>query len=339
MSTPAVLLLIFRRGDLVRRQIDALRHVRPGKVYVAADGPREGHPEDLAACDQARVTLSCIDWPCQIKTLFRSKNLGVKLAVSQAIDWFFRHEEEGVILEEDCLAHPDFFSFCSTLLERYRADARVMQISGTNFQPQPRTNGQSYYFSRYNHVWGWATWRRAWSRYRPQMEGLDEFLEEAARSGFWDHRREQKYWRKIFTKTRDNQVQSWAYRWSFSLWAEGGLCIYPEVNLVTNHGFGSDATNTTSTDKRKASRPLMPLKSVAHPFTVTRYRNADLWTFQHLYWGDPLPRFIHHVEKLLEILSSSLAKLWKATESMSKNHELSPWESQTPETKATNRIR
>jgi len=306
MSVPAVLLLIFRRADLAKKQIEALRAVRPARIYVAADGPRPAHPGDWADCRAVRRALDDIDWPCQVKTLFRS-NLGLKLAVSQAIDWFFEAEEEGIVLEEDCLPHPDFFSFCDALLLRYRDNPRVMQISGSNFQPGPRT-GQSYFFSRYNHVWGWATWRRAWLAYRPQMEDLEVFLAEADCAGFWENRREKKYWTKIFRSAKENRVQSWAYRWTFTLWAEGGLCVYPEVNLITNLGFGTDATNTRKPDRRKTERRLAPLGTMTHPSTLMPLRNADRWTFEHLYWGDPLPRFIHHLEKLVQVLGASLAK-------------------------------
>ena len=319
MNNPAVLLLIFRRADLVIQQIDALRLVRPERLYVAADGPRADHPGEASSCNLARRALTLIDWPCQVKTLFRPQNLGVRRAVSQAIDWFFENEEQGIILEEDCLPHPDFFPFCAALLEKYRNDPRIMQISGTNFQPQARAAGKSYFFSRYNHVWGWATWRRAWALYRPRMEGLREFLEEARTSGFWENRREEKYWTKIFFRAWSNRVDSWAYRWSFSMWAEGGLCIYPESNLVANLGFRSDGTNTKGLDKRKANRPLTPLKALVHPVTVIPCRRADLWTFEHLYWGDSVPRFIHHLERLGELGSQALRKV------LSELRNRTPW--------------
>ena len=315
MSTPAVLLLIFRRPELARRQIGALRLVQPRRIYVAADGPRPDRPMDNVACAAARRALEGIDWPCQVKTLFRTTNLGVKLAVSQAIDWFFESEEAGVILEEDCLPHPDFFWFCESLLDRYRNDIRVMQISGTNFQPLVRTQERSFFFSRYSHVWGWATLRRAWRLYRANLEGLESFLEEATENHFWENRREQKYWRKILQIAKADRVQSWAYRWTYTLWAEGGLCVYPEVNLVTNLGFGDGATNTQKTDRLKAGRGLHPLLKLIHPSTVMRCRDADLWTFEHLYWGEPLARAWHHLERLGELVSGFVERVTTRTNS------------------------
>lgn len=300
MSTPAILLLVFRRADLVHHQIEGLRPLRPPRLYVAADGPRPHHFHDHVDCAAVREVLREIDWPCEVKTLFRRTNLGVKLAVSQGIDWFFDHETEGIILEEDCFPHPHFLGFCAELLETYRDNPRIMQISGTNFQPKARTQGASYFFSRYNHVWGWATWRRAWKHYRPDLEGLDSFWEEAHQE-FWANRREEKYWRKMFTRAQTNQVQSWAYRWTYSIWAEGGLVVYPEKNLVSNQGFDARATNTAKADKRKANRPVEALGPLVHPATVARCETADRWTFEHLFWGDPWSRTVHRAEKAMAL--------------------------------------
>ena len=299
------MLLIFRRADLVRRQIEGLRSVRPFRVYVAGDGPRPDHPDDASACQAAREALADIDWPCELRTLFRPSNLGLKRAVSQAIDWFFEQEDQGIILEEDCLPHPSFFPYCGALLDRYRHDVRVMQISGTNFQPERRTSGgQSYFFSRYNHVWGWATWRRAWTMYRRNFEGLGEFLEETSENGFWENRREKKYWSKMFARAQQEVVGSWAYRWTYTIWVEGGLCIYPETNMVSNLGFDTDATNTIKPDKVKGSQPVRALTALTHPSTVMRNRPADGWTFEHLYWGDPVSRTVHRAEKLGRMVGS-----------------------------------
>lgn len=308
MRIPPILLLVFRRADLVHQQIEGLRPFRPSRLYIAADGPRPGNFRDYTDCEAVRRTLGEIDWPCDVKKLIRPRNLGVKLAVSQGIDWFFQHEEEGIILEEDCFPHGDFLTYCAALLERYRHEPQIMQISGTNFQPTRRAQGASYFFSRYNHVWGWATWRRAWAAYRPHLEGLDTFLAEA-NDGFWVNHREKKYWRKIFEKAKADVVQSWAYRWTFSIWAEGGLCVYPEHNLVSNRGFDGRATNTNKVDKSKSDRPVEPLGPLVHPSPISRCRAADRWTFEHLYWGDPWSRAVHRTEKLLSLTAAAFVQI------------------------------
>lgn len=306
MSNTSVLLLIYQRSDLMEQLIEPLRRVRVARLYIAADGPCSGDLRGSVQCRKAREVVNMIDWPCEVKTLFRRENLGVFEAVSQAIDWFFSFEEEGVILEEDCIPHEDFFRYCAELLTRYRDFPQIMQISGTNFQPSPRSGGASYFFSRYNHVWGWATWKRAWKLYRKNMEGLEEFLSAAETAGFWESGREQLYWEKIFFKTARNQVQSWAYRWTYSIWAAGGLCAYPDVNMVSNRGFRQDATHTKHRDRLKADRPLSGIGNIVHPCAVLHNRLADHWSFERMYWGTPLARLGERFRKVRALVGNLL---------------------------------
>ena len=127
MLDAPVLFLVFNRPDVTMRVFEAIRHARPRRLYVAADGPRAGISSETGKCEQTRQIATQVDWDCEVKTLFRSENLGCRVAVSSAIDWFFENEPEGIILEDDCLPHPTFFHFCQELLERYQHDQRIAQ--------------------------------------------------------------------------------------------------------------------------------------------------------------------------------------------------------------------
>ena len=154
-----VLLLTWRRPETTRQVIEAIRPVAPSRLYVASDGPRNA--VEARAVDATRALMTqLVDWPCQIKTRYSETNQGCQLGVSAAITWFFEHEQAGIVLEDDCVPHPDFFPYCRELLMRYWDDSRVWCISGDNFQAGVWRGEGSYYFSRYNHCWGWATWRR-----------------------------------------------------------------------------------------------------------------------------------------------------------------------------------
>ena len=156
LETP-VLFLVFNRPDTTAQVFEAIRQAKPPRLYVASDGAREDKEGELEKVKQVREIVSQVDWNCEVKTLFRDKNLGCKIAVSSAIDWFFEQEEMGIILEDDCLPHPTFFRFCQELLERYRDDERIGMISGNNFQFGRKCTDYSYYFSMYSHIWGWAS--------------------------------------------------------------------------------------------------------------------------------------------------------------------------------------
>lgn len=288
LGTP-VLFLLFNRPELTRRVFAAIREARPARLYVAADGPRPDRPGEDALCREAREVLGQVDWDCQVRTLLRDENHGCKAAVAGAISWFFGHEAEGIILEDDCLPGPDFFPFCAELLARFRHDPRVMTISGNNFQggaaptaPTCPTGpaGQScreyaYYFSRHPHVWGWATWRRAWDLYDPDMALWPEFRDSGRLLDVFGRRVSQAYWTRILDETHDGRFVTWDYQWMLASWANSGLTVIPRANLVANLGFDARATHTVSPTpyaNLSAGRLEFPLE---HPPCVLPDAAAD----------------------------------------------------------------
>lgn len=281
----AVLFLIFNRIDSATRVFEAIRQARPQRLYVAADGPRTDHSGEAEKVAKVREIATKVDWPCEVKTLFREKNLGCKRAVGSAITWFFEQEEQGIILEDDCLPHQDFFHFCEKLLNYYRYDKRVFVITGDNFQKGQKRGDGSYYFSRYNHVWGWASWRRAWKHYDVDLS----FWPEWRHSQDWFQKLpdtvERKYWQKIFDRMYEQKIDTWDYSWTASVWFHGGLTATPNVNLVSNIGFGPDSTHTKIVDSPHSAIPTSALGEIIKPTRVILDREADLYTFDHVFGG------------------------------------------------------
>lgn len=275
----AVLFLVFNRPDTTKQVFEAIRKAKPPRLYVAADGPRADKPGEAEKVEQVRRIATQVDWDGEVKTLFRDKNLGCRKGVSTAIDWFFENEEEGIILEDDCLPSQSFFWFCEELLERYREDMRVMAVSGDNFQKGPARNEFSYYFSRFNHCWGWASWRRAWSYYEKDMQSWPYIRDNGYMQDILLDKTAIKYWSKIFETTYRNEIDSWAYRWTFSCWMQNGLTILPNVNLVSNIGFDEDSTHTTDKDNANSKIPVLNLSfPLKHPTWMIRDERADDYT-------------------------------------------------------------
>jgi hypothetical protein len=169
METP-IAFFIFNRPHLTQKVFDAIRQAQPKILLVVADGSRFDRADETELCAQTRAVIKQVDWDCQVLTNFSETNLGCKRRVSSGLNWVFETVEEAIILEDDCLPHPTFFPFCETLLDYYRHDSRIMNISGENFQFGRQRTQDSYYFSRYNHCWGWASWRRAWNNYDVEMQ-------------------------------------------------------------------------------------------------------------------------------------------------------------------------
>jgi hypothetical protein len=256
-STPLytpVLLVIFNRPETTRRVFEAIRAAKPEKLYIAADGPRHDVPGDVEKCNDARKIADDVDWPCKVETLFRTENLNCGVSPSTAFTWFFEHEEEGIILEDDCLPSQTFFWFCQELLERYRHDTRVMHIGGNNFlNGWQKDSDYSYYFSRCGHIWGWATWRRAWEKFDFSIKRYRKAKENHFFHYYFLDRIEKAYRMNKFDKTikGNGSVDWWDYQWDFARYVNTGLAIVPNKNLVSNLGFGDLATHTTNGKSRQ----------------------------------------------------------------------------------------
>jgi hypothetical protein len=282
MSTTksAVLLLLFNRPDRTARVFDAIRRYGPQRLYVAGDGPRATVPEDAANCQAARAVVSP-DWDCQVQTRYSEVNLGCKKAVSSAITWFFQQEEEGIILEDDCLPGEPFFYFCQELLERYRHDDRVMHIGGSNLQFGKQRGNASYYFSSIASIWGWAGWRRVWEKYDPALSLFEKFEKTRLMESVFPDRATAEWCLNMTRQVYEGRIDTWDYPLAFSIMINNGLCITPNMNLVSNIGFGSGGTRTTNEKDVHANIPIRELGEIIHPKFFIADREADLYQLSH----------------------------------------------------------
>lgn len=273
METP-VLFIIFNRPETTKKVFEVISQIKPKKLFIAADGPREDKPGEKELCEETRkIVIEKIDWPCEVKILFRDKNLGCGKAVSSAIDWFFDNVEEGIILEDDCLPDPSFFRFCTELLERYRFDDKIFMISGDNFLPKSLRPKESYYFSQIPHIWGWATWKRAWKKYDFEMTDFPLFREEKTIEKIWVDKKVQKYWLEKLSITFSGELNTWDYQWVYTIWKNSAYSIAPNKNLISNIGFDNNGTNTTNIKDSSANIPLekMCFPMTGNPNTVYIY--------------------------------------------------------------------
>jgi hypothetical protein len=262
-----ILFLIFKRPDLTQIVFERIRSLRPRRLFIAADGPRADVSSDLALVAEARRVVERIDWPCSVERLYRETNHGCLLAVTGAIDWFFERVEAGIILEDDCLPDPTFFPYCAALLERYAADERVMHVGGTNPLP-PYLRPESYFFSKYNRIWGWATWRRAWRFFDATLSFWPEMKARGEHARFFPDPVERRYWESRWDLIAAGARDMWDHQW-FLCRLLRGVAVVPMANLVSNLGFRADAVHTTDGTSSLAARPTFPLaEPLRHPAGV-----------------------------------------------------------------------
>lgn len=297
MLTTPLAYIIFNRPEHTQKTFSQLRAQQPTKLFIIADGPRPDHPTDVERCLEVRKIVEHIDWPCEVHRNYANLNLGLKHRVSSGLDWVFGKVERAIILEDDCLPNSDFFVFCEVLLERYASDQRIWVVTGNNFQNGRKHDKASYYFSKYNHCWGWATWHRAWQHYRGDLP----FWPEWKNSIDWRQKvpdpKERHYWEQIFERVKRNESNSWAYPWTACVWYHGGLTATPNVNLVTNIGIGPEATHTVACDNLPGL-PVHDLAILTHPKNIVQCERADKYTFDHHFVGKH-KRLINRIFRVL----------------------------------------
>ncbi len=264
-----VLLTIFNRPDKTRAVIESLRNIKPKKLFISADGPRQGVPEDTEKSRLARQESVNIDWECEVHTQFNDENIGCDPAVSSAIGWFFQHVEFGIILEDDCLVSEQYFSFCGELLVRYKDDARIMQISSMS-PYAAREYEYDYHFSRA--FWcsgGWATWRRAWKYFTPDMMSYrNRDALEILGAYYPNYAKRIKMYRRFLT-FKVGHFNNWDFQWNMACYAQNGLSIVPEKNLMVNIGFDEDSTHTREVNPVYENMQFQPLHwPLRHPLHV-----------------------------------------------------------------------
>lgn len=276
MLETAVAFFVFNRPATTRQVWQRIRAVQPRQLFVVADGPRPDRPGEDALCLEVRQLIANgVDWPCDVQTNYSDVNLGCGTRVASGLDWVFREVPEAIVLEDDCLPDPTFFRFCAELLERYRDEPRVGLISGCNFRGPRSTAPESYFFSAYNFIWGWAAWRRSWSVFDRSMTRWPALRDSAWLRDWLQSRPAAAYWRERFDAMHAGRVDTWDYPWTFSLWANQVLSILPAANLVTNLGFGPNATHSPPADQRLGI-PATPMSfPLHHPAAVVRDIESD----------------------------------------------------------------
>lgn len=238
-----ILLIGFNRPEMMAAQIDAVRAAKPPRLYIAVDGPRDGRDGEAEKCRAVRDCVNLVDWSCEIKTLFRDKNLGCRLGVSRAITWFFENEEAGIVLEDDCRPTIDFIRFASEMLVRYKDDVRIGAVCGFNHFNLQSDTAASYHFSSHMDVWGWASWRRVWREYDVdlrQLEGrVEKVIDESAMTPYY------KNMFHMWAKEIENGMSTWDIQFSILFLAKKWLSVAPKTRLVANAGLSDEqATHT-----------------------------------------------------------------------------------------------
>ena len=245
-----ILLIVFNRPELTERLLGRLKKCKVQHLFVAIDGPRINNVSDAQNCVQVLSQVKSIDWVDHLSILQQPSNLGCGKAVSSAINWFFAHNEKGIILEDDCLPSQTFFSFCEKALLEFHDNEKIWHIDGSNFNPH--SSNILFEYSKFPLIWGWATWKNRWEKYQYQFN--PESAKKIIANQFIDYF-QRKYWENRLNDFFINKVDTWDYQWMLTIWKHGGIVVRPPVNCIKNTGFGENGTHTISNSLSYLSLP------------------------------------------------------------------------------------
>lgn len=301
-----ILFLIFNQPDITLQTFIEIKKVKPKTLYISADGPRLNKPGEENECFITRkIILDLIDWDCDVHTRFLENNLGCKKAVSSGISWFLNEINEGIILEYDCVPSRSFFSFCEVMLTKFRNDSRIMAISGSNYQLNNFRGDSSYYFSKIPSAWGWATWKRSWDLWDGDIESYPQFDKEKVINSIFKNSNVRDYWKLKFDQVYNKIDTTWGYPWVYAVFKENGLCVTPNLNLITNIGFSQKATNAVDEESSFANTERFELSEITHPKFVVPNIEADEFFSRRLAYIKPTERIFLYSKRLLNIVLPS----------------------------------
>ena len=294
--------MLFNRPETTQAVFDKVREARPAKLFVAANGPRPDVPGDVELCKAVRKIFDGVDWECELHTNFPEKNINMHVRWYTTLDWFFESVDDGIILEDDCVPDLSFFPYCTLLLEKYKNDPKIMHINGSNFQFGNKRGDASYYFSKFSHVWGWATWKRAWKKYDHSMSSFPQFKKDGVIDSAVTNRTQKAHWMKFFEGLYSGAYNTCDAKWLYAIWANNGLCITPNVNMISNIGYGLDAGHTVLKDK-SMGQEVHDVGTLVHPIAVVIDRNADDFTFKKIvkktFFQKALYRTVRQISKMI----------------------------------------
>lgn len=277
-----ILLITFNRPNHTRKVLERIMDAKPKALYIFRDHWRGEHENERAKCEQVLETINNLTTltGTTVNYLLPETNLGCGAGPMTAISWFFDNVDQGIVMEDDCLAHPDFFPYCDELLSKYK-NTEVKFINSTLYDERWHNECKdSYGFSRYMCTGAWASWKNVWQGFDLDLKGLNacsfylqvlKVTHNIAEAEWWFY--------QVRAIQKDKSKKSyWDYQMQIHLFKQNALTIHPAVNLISNIGFDAEGTHTTSNDGRgdKTIYPILPLR---HPETImTNWRrDARCW--------------------------------------------------------------
>lgn len=286
IKTP-VLLITFARPEYAAKSFAAIRNAKPPTLYLYNNAPRSTNKDEVLRNSQVRQILNNVDWECDLKTFYRDEHVDVYTSIYSAIDWIFDNEEQAIIIEEDCVASLAFFDYCEKLLSIYKNEKKVWMLTGDNFTPEGNPPDMPYFFTRYGHIYGWASWSDRWNNQDRKLSGLGDLIKSKHFYTYFGDERRGKYFEKMFVKfyKKLGKYNPWDFIKSYNMIASSTYAIIPSINLVSNIGV-SGQHNKNIKPSKNHNLPIPTFSEFKFDKLLSEIEPTtyDDYHFQHHYW-------------------------------------------------------
>ena len=309
IKTPVVL-ICFNRPILTKKVFKQIKKKiikkkkkkKPSKLFIIMDGPRHKYSEDLKNIKKVKKIFREINWKCKVYKDYAKENLGLKRRVVTGLNWVFKKVDKAIILEDDCYPTDNFFTFCESMLNFYKDNKKVLAITGNNFQTAPIDN-KSYYFSKYSHIWGWATWRSTWDLFNDEEKYIRKFLNSKKFKRINKIVDEQNYWKSMYYQIKRGSLKSWAFYFLINIWKKDGLTVTPNKNLIINLGINNISSSNKNDPNLKINLSKTDIKfPLTHPKIIKVNETADNKVFYSIYKKNIQTRMKNKIKKMINFL-------------------------------------
>ena len=267
-----ILILTYNRPNKFLMVLKSLDKIQPYKIYISCDGPK--NTNDINNIKKINENIKNINWKTKVYKNFLNKNMGPRLGVQNGLNWFFKNEKMGIILEDDNLPSKSFFKFCEELLIKYQNNKKIYAISGFNFKGRTNFGDGDYFISKYFLTWGWATWRRVWNSSNKKLDYWPTWKRNRTLDKIHNNKLEVRYWAKFIKKYYDGSIIGYDIPFLASMWKDKSFCILPNLNMIKNIGFDYDATYGFN-KKYSTPKSINFNRNLKHPLILKTNNAAD----------------------------------------------------------------
>lgn len=242
-----VAVFAYNRSSHLEQVLQALRKNKDvGKRYFFHDGLQcEEHREEWEAVRRL-LLREAEDQMAEI--ICSDKNCGLAASLTSGIHLVLEENDAVVVLEDDCVPHPDFLSFMEQCFLKYKGNKEIYSVSGYSWPIDLRpVDEYDIYFTGRISSWGWGTWKERWLEYNRDYDILRNIrmdCEKSKRLGEWGNDLEETLIGNIKGTT-----DSWAVFWALKVIEKGGYCIHPYESLIRN--IGCDGTGVHCRDSER----------------------------------------------------------------------------------------